>query len=289
MPATDTKKEVKPKAAAAAAATGAKKKKHTGKPKNDLLAPGIRRFGRNHWKRLTGRHHKFTKALKAGVKPKKRTYPGAGVSQPFNKKETRVVHHKTARVYPAESRPKKLPTAHALRPAKVRASLRPGVVAILLAGRYKGQRVVVLKALTSGLLLVTGPYKINGIPLRRVNPAYVIATSTSVDLKGVNIPASLNDEYFRKVKKLDRKAADAKKAASKSKKGDKKSEKKGEKESKQEKYVVKKRKINAQRIADQKTVDEALLKNIKAVPQLSQYLGSLFSLKNGDFPHLMKF
>merc|ERR1712203_1218105 len=62
----------------------------------------------------------------------------------------------------------------------VRASLAPGAVAILLAGVHKGKRVIVLKQLSSGLLLITGPMKCNGCPLRRVNQIYLLATSAKV-------------------------------------------------------------------------------------------------------------
>jgi large subunit ribosomal protein L6e len=79
-------------------------------------------------------------------------------------------------------------------------------VLILLSGKYRGKRVVFLKQLDSGLLLVTGPYKVNGVPLKRVNQvkvylsqAYVIPTKTSVSLQGTNFD-KINDQFFDKIK-----------------------------------------------------------------------------------------
>ena len=47
---------------------------------------------------------------------------------------------------------------------------------------------------------MTGPYKVNGVPLRRVNQAYTVTTSAKVDLKGVNVN-NVEDEFFKKEKK----------------------------------------------------------------------------------------
>jgi large subunit ribosomal protein L6e len=47
--------------------------------------------------------------------------------------------------------------------------------------------------------------------------------------------------------------------------------------------------VDASRVADQKSIDAALLAEIKKVALLKQYLKSTFSLGKGQAPHLMKF
>ncbi|XP_020970265.1 60S ribosomal protein L6-2 [Arachis ipaensis] len=148
-----------------------------------------------------------------------------------------------------------------------RASITPGTVLILLAGRFKGKRVVFLKQLPSGLLLVSGPFKINGVPLRRVNQSYVIATSTKVDVSACNVE-KFDDKYF------------SKEVQKKKKKGE------GEffESEKEEKKTLPQDKKD-----DQKTVDSALIKAIESVPDLKFYLGARFSLKQGQKPHELVF
>merc|ERR1711907_401905 len=79
--------------------------------------------------------------------------------------------------------------------SKLRAGVEPGRVLILLAGRFRGKRVVCLKQLKSGLLCVTGPFKVNGVPVRRVNQVYTITTSSKV---AVGDAKSITDDTFKK-------------------------------------------------------------------------------------------
>ncbi|KAM7508985.1 hypothetical protein LguiA_019438 [Lonicera macranthoides] len=174
---------------------------------------------------------------------------------------------KPPKFYPADDVKKPLVNKRIPKPTKLRANITPGTVLIILAGRFKGKRVVFLKQLTSGLLLVTGPFKINGVPLRRVNQSYVIATSTKVDLSGLNVDKFV-DKYFAKQVE--------------------KNKKKGEGEffeaEKEEKNV-----LPTEKKDDQKTVDACLLKSIEAVPDLKTYLAARFSLKAGMKPHELVF
>jgi len=176
--------------------------------------------------------------------------------------------NKADKWYPAEDTPQLKKTRKTQRPTNLRPSLQPGAVLIILAGRFRGKRVVYLKPLDNGLLLVSGPFKVNGVPLRRINSRYVIATSTKVDLEGVECLDKFDSKYFAKEK-------------------DSKKTKEQELFDAEGKPV--KKELSDDRKADQKAVDAALLKNIKAVPNLSSYLSSTFSLSKGDRPHLMKF
>jgi ribosomal protein L14E/L6E/L27E len=44
---------------------------------------------------------------------------------------------------------------------------------------------------------LAGPFKVNGVPLKRVNQAYVIATSTKVDIAVLDV-AKYSDGYFKR-------------------------------------------------------------------------------------------
>ena len=150
--------------------------------------------------------------------------------------------------YPADDAKKTL-KRHTPKAPKLRSGIAPGSVLILLAGRFRGKRVVFLKQLKSGLLAVTGPYKVNGVPVKRVNQAYTITTSAKVDVSGVK--AEITDETFKKEK--------------------------AKKSSRSQKFFVQK---------GMSTLPSIFL-YIKIM--LAKYLSAGFSLVKGDSPHAMKF
>ncbi|PWW76600.1 hypothetical protein C7212DRAFT_319251 [Tuber magnatum] len=174
---------------------------------------------------------------------------------------------KASKWYPAEDEPVNKKVRKTQKPTTLRPSLKPGAVLIILAGRFRGKRVVYLKPLSGGVILVTGPFKLNGVPLRRVNSRYVIATSTIVDISGIDLN-KFDEKYFAKDKEV--------------------------KKSKEEKFFEggkkpEKKLVPEARKADQKEIDAAITRVIKQTPHLSAYISSTFSLSKGDRPHLMKF
>lgn len=113
--------------------------------------------------------------------------------------------------------------------------------------------------------LITKP-RLNGVPLRRVSQAYVIATSTKVDVAGLKVPESVNDAYFAKAK------------SSKSTKEGEFFGEKGEKKA-----------FPEDKKSEQKTVDAPVLEAVKKVDNLAKYLKASWGLSKGDRFHELKF
>jgi large subunit ribosomal protein L6e len=212
-------------------------------PRNRKIATGINRLSRSAAHSKTKRYERKYNTPKPVVAKK-----SAGKSW-----------------YPTEDKKHSLPSSRAARNGKrttnLRASITPGTVLIVLAGRFAGKRVVFLKQLKSGLLAVTGPFKLNGVPVRRLNQAYVIGTSTKIDLSNVDGLDQIEDSLFARAKVgSEGFLSNAQTAV-----------------------------VSPLRKKLQTAVDSGLTSTIKQTPLLAEYLSSRFSLSNNDRPHLMSF
>ncbi|KAI8888258.1 hypothetical protein K501DRAFT_241026 [Backusella circina FSU 941] len=230
-------------------------------PRNSVLAPGVSRFSRSA---VYSKKALYKRAKKDVAAPAKETATEKTVEVKGAKNggKRTVPAQKASRFYPAEDVPSPKVSRKAPKTAPLRGSIAPGSVLILLAGRYRGKRVVFLKQLESGLLLVTGPFKVNGVPLRRVNQAYVIATSTKVDLSAVKVDEKFNDAYFKKSAKTEKAflEGEQKKAA-----------------------------FPESKAADQKALDKEIIAAASKEANLVAYLKATFGLSKGQFPHNLKF
>jgi len=223
--------------------------------RNHELVSGVPRFG-SSWSASASRRYLHSKKGAKG----KQTAP--------QKAKTAIVPLTKSRWYAADDVKVPLKSNKSHKPTKLRASITPGTVLIVLAGRFRGRRVIFLKQLDSGLLLISGPFAINGVPLRRVNQRYVIATSGVVDVSKADV-SNINDAFFAKNEEEKKKNANGEFF-------EKKSEEKKE--------------LPAARKSAQKSVDSVLLASVKSLgAEFVAYLGARFSLTNGARPHALKF
>lgn len=242
------------------------------KPRNYDLGNGVYRFSRTRMFHKKAIYKFLGKKTPKTVKPKKPLAIEKEIGGDKNGGKRVVLLKKRRANYPTAD---PVTVHHAKKCFRdhrryLRPSLQPGTVCILLAGLHKGKRVVFLKQLKSGLLLVTGPFLINACPLRRVSQNYVIATSTRIDISDVKLPEHINDDYFKR--KREKRA--------KKEEGDIFTQKKDE-------Y-----KPTEQRKTDQKAVDKLVIAAIKKHPDkkmLFTYLSAMFGLRSSQYPHRLKF
>ena len=151
--------------------------------------------------------------------------------------------------------------------------------------------------------MIAGPFEVNGVPLRRVNQRYVIATSTKIDgVSGIKLPefatsAAAEKAWFGR----DKVAKAAAKAASRSGeeaffRADNDEVFEGDEEAADfdtELVDAPGSAVTEARKAAQSSVDGAIL-GLGAFKgaggeEMKDYLKAAFTLSNGDKPHAMKF
>nr|CAD7441999.1 unnamed protein product [Timema bartmani]CAD7458765.1 unnamed protein product [Timema tahoe] len=271
----DTKPKAPPVAKTPAAKTprgGKKEKKKRGPSRNYDLGNGVYRFSRTRMYHKKALYKFIGKKTKKTVKPTKPRTIEKPIGGEKNGGKRIVLIKKRRNYYPTADKIKKRPTKKCFsqHTRYTRPTMTPGTVLILLAGRHKGKRVVLLKVLKSGLLLINGPFKLNGCPLRRISQNYVIATSTKLDFSDLKVPEHLNDKYFKRNKPKRPKKEE----------GDIFNQKK-------EAY-----KPSEQRKADQIVADKLVNEAIRKRPDKKhffRYLTAMFGLRSSQYPHRLKF
>jgi len=148
----------------------------------------------------------------------------------------------------------------------------------------------VLKQLPhNGPLVISGPLKYNGVPIRRVNARYIIATTTKVDVSSVDT-SKITVDTFKRATKAKRVKSEGEFMGDKAKKAAEAKSRKTAKAKKSGKSAASDA-LPAERKALQAAVDAALIAAIKKDPlgkEKAGYLRSVYTIKPGDQPHRAK-
>lgn len=130
------------------------------KPRNYDLGNGVYRFSRSRMYHKKAIYKFVGKKVAAKPKPKRPVFIEKPIGGEKNGGKRIVLVKKRRNYYPTQDKIRKRPARKLFKEHKrrLRPTLTPGTVLILLAGVHKGKRVVLLKQLASGLLLVTGEH-----------------------------------------------------------------------------------------------------------------------------------
>jgi len=234
------------------------------------LKPGTLKYSKKELYKIEA----FQKYLKKGI------IPGEA-------RAVRLVERKdkkTGKTILMKMNPKKYPVPHInmkkelkLKQMRLRKSIQPGVIGIVLKGDQRAKRVVCLKQIDSGLLLVCNP--VGDVAPTTVYHQLFLATKMKIDVSGVKIPEEMTHEYFHN-KRQERR--DYRKAL-------KKASVLGEDRPKMRKSPEDK--MTPERLAINKKLEDQLTPLITGHPEgetFVQYMKSLFSLGANDYPHRMK-
>eukprot|EP00040_Diaphanoeca_grandis_P004133 m.27184 g.27184 ORF g.27184 m.27184 type:complete len:240 (+) comp15700_c0_seq1:131-850(+) len=238
-----------------------------GESRNVMLTRGISKYSRTAMYKKRGLFKKAGKPTTkvARASPTATKSKKIGGAKNGGTRDIRV--QKPQKYYPTVDVISKSKRTKVTKTKAIRASITPGTVLILVSGKFAGKRVIALKNLPSGLIAVSGPFGLNGVPLKRVNQAYVIATSTKVaGVEGI-AGDDVNDDFFKRPQGSKNKPS-------------------GDFFEKQDDAA---KVLDPARIAAQKAVDAKLTPLIEKVPHLRDYMRSIFTLRKGQFPHEMQF
>lgn len=180
---------------------------------------------------------------------------------------------------------------------KLRKSIEVGKIAIILAGKHMGKRCIITKILPSGLVVVTGPYAINGVPIKRIDPRYLIVTSTNIF--SIDNMGRLKENFVTKAEQIDDSLfLKPKEIKARQKKLLKKKEE-GEEEENQSLFMngfldalheIRKTDPKMQKIEEiQRDIGNLLKPDIEKNEVIKAYLKTKFTLRNDMIFHKMKF